>query len=413
MSSTPDFGKKLIKKLEDNSLYLLEYKFNENSLLEIQSKNHENINEIESIYSSTNLYNDLIEFNVKHSPENKDELILKFYKGGLNFNDFFLIKMQIQVEILLEKVLNMLYEENFTLKALDDHTLILSFKIYSFIDKKSTVLNIELKEVELSMNQLNEKTVILFKLNSQLKNEVKELKEKVEKLEKNNYCLLSDIKEYKTTIENLKAPSNNSLKVDKENDLKNEVSKFSEMTIENDKKIKVLFDLVNSLNGSKILTLNPSSILGSGLAYIKESNRLDKSQTSHCAILSEKSFNSGIHSWKIKVLEKHDYCGEFWIMLGVHTNPSELKAHPTGDSGVYGKSFSNNLNEWQTIAGETTNPKDNLKIDPLDIITVILDCDNGKLTYRIKTKDFVLDVPKNENLWAYFDPYDLSFEIIY
>jgi hypothetical protein len=98
-------------------------------------------------------------------------------------------------------------------------------------------------------------------------------------------------------------------------------------------------------------------------------------------------------------------------MVGVHANPQVLKTHPTGDLGVYGLSISNNMNGWITLAGVTTY-KSERKINPLDTINLKLDCDKGKFTVTHKEWNAEIVVPVHKELFPYFDPYDLDFELI-
>lgn len=170
--------------------------------------------------------------------------------------------------------------------------------------------------------------------------------------------------------------------------------------------------LNESLSKKEVFSLNPNRLVGSYLTLADSNNTANKSQTSHCAVLGNTSFSKGVHTWSVSLKERKNWCGEYWLMIGVHSKPTDLKDHPSGDNGVYGVSVSNNMNGWITRAG-STEYKALRKVNPGDIVSISLDCDNGKLDFKHKDWIEQIEVPKLTELTPYFDPYDLDFSLAF
>lgn len=137
-----------------------------------------------------------------------------------------------------------------------------------------------------------------------------------------------------------------------------------------------------------------------------------KNGSSYCCIVGSKSFSSGVHTWRVRLLKKNDWCKYYWIVIGVHCNPISANANPKKDSNVYGISVSNdNSLSWTLKGGEFTSV-DKKNIDPYDQCVIILNCDLGKLSFIHNNWKDEMDVPKNYALYPYFCPYDLDFELI-
>ena len=162
-----------------------------------------------------------------------------------------------------------------------------------------------------------------------------------------------------------------------------------------------------------IIRMDPKKIVGNHLIVSEDGLSATKIATSHSTVCSSSPISSGIHVWSVKVDQnRSSWCGEYWIMLGVHTNPISAKNHPRGDQGVYGLSCHGNTNGWRCIAGKVDYSEHNRIIQPGDIITLTLDFEGRCLTYSHKIwSDKIQDLP-NCPLYPYFDPYDLNFKLI-
>ena len=98
-------------------------------------------------------------------------------------------------------------------------------------------------------------------------------------------------------------------------------------------------------------------------------------------------------------------------MIGVHTHPPKGKTHPTGDPGAYGISLHQNNNGLVTKAGTNYPSSTNRKIKENEVVQICLDCDNRKMIYIHQEWKAVLSGLPTTQLFIFFDPYDLSFNI--
>lgn len=178
-----------------------------------------------------------------------------------------------------------------------------------------------------------------------------------------------------------------------------------------EEKIEIPQNLNIKMDSSDFL-LDKSSIKGANIILQDNELAVVKTMTGHCAITTKKSFYSGKHIFNITFNKRESWCGEFWIMIGVHADPPKGQAHPTGDPGAYGVSLHQNSNGWVTKAGNTTySSSSNRKIKENDVVQICLDCDNWKMIYIHKEWKAVLSGLPTTKLFIFLDPYDLSFNI--
>jgi len=183
------------------------------------------------------------------------------------------------------------------------------------------------------------------------------------------------------------------------------------------------------LQDSKALVrLDPTTIkvdAGSTITVSENGLWARKNQTSHCAVCSSSPFKTGVHGWKVTTGNRQSWSEEHWLAIGVHTNPHSALTHPAADNGIYGLSISASQNFWIILGGKCTYTIDSLNnnaivyneppgncclINPGDTVHIVLDCDNGTISYtHPKWKIQLQGIPKNTDLYPYFDPYDCDF----
>ena len=131
-------------------------------------------------------------------------------------------------------------------------------------------------------------------------------------------------------------------------------------------------------------------------------------------MFARETINSGRRTWRVKCLERASWVGEYWIFLGVCSNPATYVGHPSTCQTLYGISISNNLNEWTcrgAVGCRYGDPK-GAKMEPNDTIVVTLDCEARTLTYTNPRLGWTYVLPEltSNSVWTpFFDPYDCSF----
>lgn len=228
-------------------------------------------------------------------------------------------------------------------------------------------------------------------------------KEKTNQEKSNN-----EISGLKEQISALEADKQNALEIKKTNeDLKNLLNTCTdEKNILNNE-----FKSIQSIIKTSFF-FNANNIEGSGLILSYNNLQAEKNCASHCAILGNIGMYKAVYKWKVKLLEKATWSQEYWLLLGVHTKPLDVKAEYATDSALYALNVSNNLNGVIVKAGVSTT--DNLrKVDPLDEVEITLNCGERKLFYKHKNWEAeISDLPADTVFYPYFDPFDLSVQII-
>lgn len=166
--------------------------------------------------------------------------------------------------------------------------------------------------------------------------------------------------------------------------------------------------------------LDPATARGAGLV-VTSPRRADKTLTSHCFVYSRASIrgSSGVHRWSVQCVPwlAAGNPGEFWIFLGVESNPALRYEHPSGTNGsLWGISVCANGNYWTVSgpAGVAYGTGTGAQMAQNDTITVTLDTDAGTLMLantRLGWQHTMsgLPVPGTTAWTPVFDPYDCSF----
>jgi predicted DNA binding CopG/RHH family protein/TusA-related sulfurtransferase len=168
-----------------------------------------------------------------------------------------------------------------------------------------------------------------------------------------------------------------------------------------------------------LLTSSNPSIVGSDISVSQDGLQVMKTSSTHCGVFGNTAFNKGIHEWCIQGELRETWCQEYWIFVGVHSNPGSFRSieSPQTTGPLWGISVSNNLNSWMATGPNSMKTRANIsraKLNPGDILRIILNCDEGTLMIRNDTLNWhyeMKNLPLYTSFYPFFDPYDCSFRL--
>jgi len=168
-----------------------------------------------------------------------------------------------------------------------------------------------------------------------------------------------------------------------------------------------------------LLTSSNPPFVGSDISVGPDGLQVMKTSSSHCGVFGNTAFKEGIHEWCIQGELRETWCREYWIFLGVHSNPVSFRSieSPQTTGPLWGISVSNNLNSWMATGPNSLKTRANIsraKMNPGDILKIILNCDEGTLMIRNDTLNWhyeMKNLPLYTSFYPFFDPYDCSFRL--